>query len=334
MKNVLVTGLTGFLGHHVIKLLNERGIRPRALLPEHAKENVEAFNALRHLDIEIYEGDVGDLPSLEAACKGCDTVLHLNFLIKFGSGTQVEDELERVNVTGTRMLLDAATEAGVERIVVSSSSLTVGLNRQPQPLDERADWKVHGFHLPYALSRRRAEEDACSRPKGAGLLTIVVVNPSLTMGPDDYVGAPANKLVQKMAAGSFPVTLPIGFGVLDVRDYADGVLRAAEKGVHGQRYLLSGENVDFKQLMKKVVETMGIQVPRFVIPVYAWMVLPVIVAIEIWSKLRGKPPAVSRHILELWGSNAWYDTALARDELGWEYRPLLTTLRDTLTPKN
>lgn len=330
MRNVLVTGAIGFLGYHVVKLLNERGIKPRALVPINTEKHVEALNALKRHNVEIYEGDVGDISSLEAACRGCDTVLHLNFLIKFGSGAEVEEELERVNVTGTRMLLDVATKAGVERIVVSSSCLTIGLNRQPHPLDEQADREIYGSRIPYALSRLRAEEDARSRPGGAGLPTVVVVNPSFTMGPEDYVGAPANKIVQKMADGSFPLSFPVGFGVLDVRDYADGVLRAAEKGVHGRRYLLSGENVDSKLLMKKVTETRGVQMPRFVVPIFSWILLPIIVILNLWSRVRGKPPAVSRRILDLWGSNAWYKTDLAQKELGWTYRPLLRTIQDTL----
>lgn len=330
MKNVLVTGASGFLGYHVVKLLNESGIKPRALLPKQAEENIEALNALKRLNVEIYEGDIGDIPSLEAACRDCDTVLHLNFLIKFGDGAEVEEELERVNVTETRKLLDVATKEGVERIVVSSSSLTIGLNKQAKPLDEQADWEIYGSRTPYALSRLRAEEDALSRPGDTGLLTIVVVNPSFTMGPEDYVGAPANKIVQKMASGSFPLRFPIGFGVLDVRDYADGVLRAAEKGVHGQRYLLSGENVDSTQLMKKVSEITGVPMPKLIVPIYSWIVAPIFFALNLWNRVRGKPPVISRHILDLWGSNAWYDTALAQKELGWKYRPLTITIQDTL----
>jgi dihydroflavonol-4-reductase len=242
----------------------------------------------------------------------------------------MERVLHEGNVVGTRNVLDAATQAGAARVVVSSSALTVGLNREPRPLDETADWETCGFDLPYALSRRQAEREALARPGGPGLPTILAVNPSFTMGPDDFVGAPANGLVKRMAEGRFPITAPIGFGVLDVRDFADGVLRAARDGHHGRRYLLSGENLTPDALLKAVAAVQGSRPPRLLLPLERWMLQPLIAAHEMASRLRGRAPKVTREILQLWGRYAWYDTTLARRELGWESRPLGDTLRDTL----
>ncbi|MCI0461862.1 MAG: NAD-dependent epimerase/dehydratase family protein [Gemmataceae bacterium] len=337
MNQILVTGPSGFLGHHVIKLLNGRGLKPRALVRSGGGEVTKAVTEMRKLDVDEVEGGVEDLPSLRAACAGIDTVFHMNFLIRLGGGAEVEKALHEVNVLGTRHVLDAATEAGVARVVVSSSALTVGLSRKPQPIDEAADWATCGFDLPYALSRRQAEQEALARPSGRGLPTIVAVNPSFTMGPEDFVGAPANGLAKGMTKRWFRMTAPIGFGVLDVRDFADGVLRAAERGRHGRRYLLSGENVMPGSLLNEVATVYGKRPPRYLFPIKAWMAYPLVTAHEMWSRLRGKPPKATRSILQLWGRYAWYDTSLARHELGWEPRPLRDTLRDTLDwllPKN
>ena len=330
MNTVLVTGPSGYLGHSVIKLLNQRGIKPRALWRGGSGEGTKAEAELKKLDRDDFEGSVDDLPSLQAACRGVDTVLHMDFVLQGGSGPEAEKAMYEGNVVGTRNVLDAATQAGVARVVVSSSVLAVGINPEAKPLDETADWATCGFHFPYALSRREAELESLARPSGAGLPTIVVVNPSFTMGPDDHVGAPANGLVKQMAGGSFRLTAPIGFGVLDVRDFADGVLRAAQSGRHGRRYILSGENLSSDKLLREVAAVCGNRPPRFLFPLKKWMLSPVVTAYELVSKATGKTPKVTRRLLQLWGRYAWYDTTRARQELGWQPRPLRDTLRDTI----
>ncbi len=329
MKKILVTGPSGFLGYHVIKLLTQRGFRPRALLLDERDQQQPALDNLKKLEPELVSGQLDDVTSLVAACQDVDTVLHLKFAIALGSGKEVEESLHRVNVVGTRNVLDAAARAGVGRVVVSSSALTVGLNRQPQPLDETADWDTHRLDLAYILSRRQAEQEALARPQNEAPV-VCAVNPSFTMGPEDYVGAPANKLVMNMTKWWFRFNAPIGFGVLDVRDYADGVLRAAEKGRHGQRYILSGENVMPDQLKRMVAEAVKRTPPRFLLSIRAWMAYPLFATLEMFGWLRRKPPKVTRDLLQLWGRHAWYDTSLARNELGWRPHPLRDTLNATI----
>jgi dihydroflavonol-4-reductase len=133
-----------------------------------------------------------------------------------------------------------------------------------------------------------------------------------------------------MSKPGFRFTAPIGFGVLDVRDYADGVLRAAERGIPGRRYLLSGANVSSDQLLQEVTKIVGIEPPRWWLPLKAWFLRPIIALMGLWSKLKGEPPKVSSHLFELWGRYAWYDTSLARSELGWEPRTLRESVQDTL----
>jgi dihydroflavonol-4-reductase len=329
MKNVLVTGASGFLGYHVVKKLNAAGIRPRALVPAAGGPVAPDVAALRKQDIEEIAGDVTDPASLAAACAGADTVLHLNFSLSLSSGPDVEKTLREINVVGTRNLLDAATEAGVARVVVSSSSLTVGLNREAKAINESAPWDVCGLTFPYALSRREAELESLARPGGGGRPVICAVNPTFTLGPEDFQGAPANALAKRMAK-PFHLDAPIGFSLLDVRDYADGVLRAAERGRHGQRYLLSGENVMPRKMLEEVCAVVGTAPSRFAFTLRAWMLYPILGLHELWCKLTGKKPATTTSVLQIWGRYAWYDTALARTDLGWEPRPLRDTLRDTL----
>jgi dihydroflavonol-4-reductase len=304
MGTILLTGASGFLGYHVAKRLNETGVRPRVL--------------------EVK--DLEDPAAVHAACSGADTLLHLAFKVSVGGGAQLHEEMQRINVAGTSRLLDTARACGVTRAVVAGSALAIGVNRNPEPLDESASWSEHALDLDYAKMRRQAELDALAHATPE--FAVMTVCPSFTFGPDDPVGAPANKLVQSVISGKLPFTLAVGFGCLDVRDFAAGVLLAAERGRSGQRYLLSGDNVTADQLLQQVASITGVRAPRFKAPKPLLSVL--IGALELVSRLRGKPAPVTREVLQVIGRYAWYDTSKARTELGWSPRPLRETLSDTV----
>src|SRR5256885_7837948 len=160
MNKVLVTGASSFLGYHVVKRLNEQGIRPRVL---ELREN--NLDPLERLDVTRVEGHFEDPQAVGAACSTVDTVLHLAFKVSVAGGTNIFDEMQRINVVGTRRLLETAAAKGVSRVVVTSSALAVGVNREPAPLDESADWARHAFDLSYAKIRRQAEQESLARAK-------------------------------------------------------------------------------------------------------------------------------------------------------------------------
>jgi dihydroflavonol-4-reductase len=320
MNKVLVTGASSFLGYHVAKRLNEQGIRPRVLdLPGASRD------PLSRLDVEQAGGHLEDARAVADACAGVDTVLHLAFKVSLAGGQEAIDEMRKINVVGTQRLLDAAAAAGASRAVVVGSALGVGVNRRPEPLDENASWPDHSFDVPYAINRREAEQEALGRA-GPGF-AVVVVCPAFTLGPDDPVGAPANKLIGTLIRKKLWFTLPVGFGVLDVRDFADGVLRAAERGKAGQRYLISGHNVTTNQLLAEAAAVAGVRAPRFEPPMLLVRILAG--ALGLFGKLTGKP-GFDTSILQIVRRYAWYDTTRARTELGWEPRPLKQTLEDTI----
>jgi dihydroflavonol-4-reductase len=360
-KKILVTGAEGFLGYHTIKLLNERQIKPKGLVEVENEQLVEF--GLKNLQLEIIKGSIQDLQVLRQACEGIDTVFHMKFEIALGGGEAAEEKMNEINVVGTRNVLQAAKEAGVKRVVVSSSCLAVGLNYQPEPLNETADWNKYQFNLPYALSRRQAEQESLvgvlkdtaphivSRfpypkvyPLGRNAdrpvisptevkdnhPEIIAIAPSFTMGPEDYLGAPANQLANLISQGKFKFGIPVGFGILDVRDYAAGALLAAEKGRHGQRYLLSGENVTLRQFIDRVANIAGVEPPKWLIPLPAWLVYPIVAVIQLFNKIRGRSSTVNLSILKLWKRYAFYDTSLAEEELGWKARSLDETIADSL----
>ena len=320
MTAVLLTGATGFLGYHVARRLNDQGIRPRVI------ELAGADHALlQRLDVERCAGTLDDLKAVNAACAGIDTLIHTAFKVSVGGGNLIE-QMRLTNIDGTGRLLDAAARQRVSRVVITGSALAVGVNRRPEPLDEHADAKEHDLGLPYAAIRADAERDSLARARGS--FAVMSVAPAFTLGPDDPVGAPANRLVRAVMSRKLPVTLTVGFGCLDVRDFATGALLAAERGVSGRRYLLSGENVTADQFLAMVAQIAGVKAPRLRPPVFVLKAL--VAGLETWSRLRGTPTPVTRHVLEVLGRYAWYDTTRARTELGWTPRPLRQTLEDTV----
>ena len=321
MNTVLVTGASSFLGYHVAKQLNEQGFCPRVL--ELGDSNLDS---LKRLDVARCKGYFEDSQAVGAACANVDTVIHLAFKVKIGGGPKLLEEMHEVNVAGTKRLLDAAAANGVSRVVVASSALAVGVNRQPQALDETADWAEHAFSLPYATLRRQAEQAALASAKPG--FAVISVCPAFTFGPDDPVGAPANKLLKALITGKLPVVLSVGFGCLDVRDFASGAILASQRGRSGQRYLLSGHNVTTRELLDQVAAISGVRAPRFEPPKV--LLTALVGVLESLSKLTGKPTPLTRDVLQIIGRYAWYDTSRARAELGWEPRPLKQTLEDTI----
>ncbi len=318
MDTVLLTGATGFLGYHVAKRLNDVGIRPRVLELRDGRPEV-----LNRIDVERCAGYLDDPSAVRAACFGVrHAVCTWPSRSASGAARNSIEEMQRINIAGTRQLLETAAASGVKRVVVAGSALAVGVNKNPTPLDESANWAEHAFDLQYANIRRQAELNALAH--ATSNFAVMTVCPSFTFGPDDPVGAPANKLVQSVISGKLRFTLPVGFGCLDVRDFASGVVLAAERGRSGQRYLLSGENVTTNQLLEEAASIAGVRAPRFTPPT---MLLRALVgALELVSSIRGKPAPVTREVLQVIGRYAWYDTSKARTELGWSSRPLRETL--------
>lgn len=317
----LITGATGFLGYHVVRRLNSEGVRPRVIERRDASMGI-----LDSLDVERAAGHLEEPGSMRAACDGVDGVLHLAYKVSVGGGAGLVDDMRRANVAGTVELLRSAAAAGVRRAVVVGSALAVGVNREPAPLDERASWSQHAFDLPYATIRREAEIAALAEARPG--FDVVSVCPAFTFGPDDPVGAPANKLLERVASGKMPFSLAVGFSCTDVRDFADGMVRAAERGRSGERYLLTGENVTADQLVQRVAAIAGVRAPRWKPPMF--LAHGVVGALELISRVRGRPAPVTRDVLQVVGRYAWYDATKARTELGWTQRPLDQTLADTI----
>jgi dihydroflavonol-4-reductase len=257
---------------------------------------------------------------LEPCLDGSDVVIHVAGAVGFDNGW---DTYYRVNVQGTRNLLEAAGKAGVRRFVHTSSIVAVGASESPVPLDEMARWNLRSQRVPYVTTKRWAEECALA---ANGKLEVVVVNPASVIGPDDFTESEFGKLCRRFWKGRVPIYFGGGNNYVDVRDVAQGIRLAAERGRPGVRYLLAGENRTYHAFFCDLCRIARQTIPRLRLPD---ALATIIGYVNDHVRRRGKkPPSLSSAQAALLGLYFFFDASKARRELGFCARPLVQSLAD------
>lgn len=312
----LVTGGTGFVGSHVVRALNEAGHSVRVL--HRASSKREALDGLQY---ESALGDIMNEAELAAACAGCDWVFHVAAVADYWR----EDLsiLFETNVEGTRRVLKAAKEAGVKRVVFTSSSATVGQPKPNELADEHLGFNLSPEEFPYGYSKVLAE--AVVKEAVEAGQDVVIVNPVIVMGPSDL----------NMISGSFitevrwlswlvPVT-PGALAVIDVRDVARMQLAAAERGRTGERYILMTANYSYYEWLGLVAEVVGVQRPFIRVP--GW-VLPIGGALIDLARGFGIHTPIDSNQMRLGGKKMNLDGRKAWRELGEPQITMRQSIRD------
>lgn len=305
---VLVTGATGFIGGHVARLLAARGASLRVLVrPQSRLDNLEGLKAERVV------GDLRDPRSLETAVRGCDTVFHVAADYRLWAADP--RELYESNVQGTANLLTAAAQAGMKRVVYTS---TVGTMRPPAPgqiSDERAPVSLRDMAGDYKRSKFLAEQTAMQF--AARGLPVVIVNPTAPVGEADVKPTPTGKIILDFLLGRMPAYIDTGVNVVDVRAVAEGHLLAAERGRVGERYILGDRNMTLREILETLARLTGRPAPRFRIPyalAYGFAVFDTFL-----SRRTGRPPRAPLDAVKMARYKMFVTSAKAERELG--YRP-------------
>lgn len=305
---VLVTGATGFIGGHVARLLAARGASLRVLVrPQSRLDNLESLKAERVV------GDLRDPRSLETAVRGCDTVFHVAADYRLWSPDP--RELYESNVQGTANLLTAAAQAGMKRVVYTS---TVGTMRPPAPghlSDEGAPVSLRDMAGDYKRSKFLAEQTALQF--AARGLPVVIVNPTAPVGEADVKPTPTGKIILDFLLGRMPAYIDTGVNVVDVRAVAEGHLLAAERGRVGERYILGDRNMTLHEILETLARLTGRPAPRFRIPyavAYGFAVFDTFL-----SRRTGRPPRAPLDAVKMARYKMFVTSAKAERELG--YRP-------------
>ncbi len=272
----LITGATGQIGSECVRRLNAAGVVPLVLMRRPLP--LGAWGTARVAEVP---GDLADLAAgspladLSAALERVRVVYHLAARVNLaGRGAE---EMKRVNARAPARLFALARAAGVRRFVHVSTTGTVGCSREPRTLDEEAPYNLARFRNPYFDTKRAGEEALLAAWRDDAEPTeLIVVNPSITIGPPGSFRRLARPRRSRPLppAGDWRYRLICfwfagGLNLVDVRDAADGILRAAERGTPGQRYILAGENLPVRALMEIIAEVFGTAGPRVRVPLGA-----------------------------------------------------------------
>jgi len=312
----VVTGGTGFIGAAVVRRLVSAGHRVRVLArPGNPRQ------LLAGLPVEIAEGDLGDTASLARCLKGCRLLFHVAAMYAFWA----EDRrlFYEVNVEGTRRLLRGAAEAGVGRVVYTSTVGVLGIPRDGSPGTEDTPVSLADMAGDYKRSKFLAEEVA--RGYAGQGLPVVIVNPSAPIGPGDIKPTPTGRLVVDFLRGKMWAYLDTGLNLVDVEDVVAGHLLAAERGRVGERYILGGRNLALREIFGILGRIAGMRPPRLKLSAAA--VLPIAHLSEwIADHLTGRPPLVAVDAVRMASKRMFFDPGKAVRELGMPQSPVENAL--------
>jgi len=321
MKPTLVTGANGHLGYNICRLLRERGERVRAMVrPSADAQPLEA------IDAEVARGDLLDAASIRAAIEGCGQVHHTaaGFLMW---SKDPERDIIRPSVEGTRNVLEAAVGAGVEKVVYTSTTGTMGFSKTADRSIDESSFLTDP-HTHYLRGKLAAEQEAFAISKRTGL-TLCSTHPGLILGPRFYKLSESVRQVSDFLNHGMPLYFEGGFSVVDAEDVARGSLQAMERGRGGERYILAGDNLTVKQLFDLLANLTGLKAPTIKAPV--GLVRAIAGAMELASRVTGKRPMLDRsQVDEFAGKYGYFDSSKAKHEIGYTYLSARDTLRRTV----
>src|SRR5271169_4806472 len=314
---VFVTGATGFVGHHVAKALAAEGAKLRLLVRK--TSNLANLEGIRG---ETHVGDLADPESLRAALAGCDAVVHV--AADYRLWIPDPKAMYKANVDGTRELLRMAREAGVPRVVYTSSVATMHLRTDGIVINEDTPVSLGDMVGHYKRSKFLAEQEAiAAAQKGQ---QVMILNPTTPIGPNDTKPTPTGRIFVDFLNRKFPAYVDTGLNLVDVAEVARTHVSALSVGQPGRRYILGGENLTLKQILDKMSAITGIpspttKIPFFVAATYAFF--------EEWitGRIGGKEPRATLEEVRMGRKKMFASSARAQQELGFRIVPVYPAMR-------
>ncbi len=314
-RKVLVTGSTGFIGSRLVSKLLSEGYDVSALVRK--SSNLAPFSGIAG-DIRFVEGDVTDPVSLEKAFRGMEQIYHSAGYTYMGGDSSRNGMLDAINVDGTRNVMQAAMRTGVGRVVHVSSITAMGFSRNPRkPLDETCSWNFSDLGLHYAETKHLAEKEALKAVSSG--LDCVIVNPAFVFGEGD-VNFNAGRLIKDVYHRKMPFYPLGGICVVDVEIVVETIVRAMEAGRTGERYIIGGENLTYRQLSDIITGVTG--VPKIRIP------MPYILALPLHGFLKLLPSGgrisklFNMTMFKVASEFLYFDSGKARRELSMRDEPI------------
>lgn len=315
----VVTGGAGFIGSHLVAKLVERG--ELVVVVERPGADVS------HLpdEVQVVRADIRDRETTRQAVLGARFVYHL--AANPNLWTRDRRDFDAVNHQGTIHVLDAALDGRAERVVHVSTESILTRARATGPIDENVEIQLSDAVGPYCRSKLRAENFAMGRARAGA--PVIIVNPTMPVGPGDRGVSPPTRLIRDFCNGGLPARMDCTLNLIDVRDVAEGLIRAMDRGTPGRRYLLGGENLTLLDLLGHLSRLTGVPVPRWSVP-YP-MGLAVAVISEAWADLISrKTPKATVTGVRLTRRMMKFDARASLEALNLTPRPVAESLEDAV----
>ena len=310
----LVTGATGFVGSHLVRQLLERGEPVRVLV-----RPTSSMRALEGLGVDVARGDLRDLSSVRGAMRGVRRVFHV--AADYRLWARDPAEIYESNVLGTRNVL-SAVHAGVERVVYTSTVATIAVSRHPEP-DETTNASLEDMIGHYKRSKLVAEHVVLDA--AADGVPVVIVNPTTPVGPGDWKPTPTGQVIVDFLRRRIPAYVETGLNVVPVEDVARGHLLAADRGRIGERYLLGGRNMTFKEMLDALAAISDQPAPRVRLPWGAAMAIGY--AEQLVARVRDHAPRIPLDGVRMARHRMWVNCTKAERELGFQAGPVEAALQ-------
>ena len=307
----LVTGGTGFVGAHVVRALLARGRSVRCLVRASSRRT-----NLEGLPVEIITGDVTDPASLSAAMAGIETVYHCAADYRLYAADP--RALHAANVGGTENVMRAASEAGVKKVVHTSSVGALGLSKNGAPANETTP--VTAASMIGHYKRSKFESERVAEAWAARGLPVVIVNPSTPVGEYDVKPTPTGQMIVDFLNRRMPAYVETGLNLVDAKDVAEGHLLAAERGRVGEKYILGNRNMTLKEILDALSRLTGLPSPKVRLP--HWIPLAAAAADTWTARWMGRAPRVPLEGVRMSRYRMFFDSAKAVRELGLPQTPV------------
>lgn len=310
----LVTGGSGHFGANLLRRLLDEGHELRALVQPGANNR-----ALDGLELERFDGDVRDADRMSEACRGCGQVFHAAAKVSTRAPTPAQErEIFEINVLGTRNLVQASLDAGVDRLCLTGSFSGIGVDPEApsRPVHEGMPFYPFLDWLPYARSKTLAEHELL-KGVAEGLDAVIAVSTGI-IGPHDFLPSRTGKVLVDFARGKLRGYMPGGSEFVRAADLVEGHLLAMARGKAGRRYLLSTEFLTLDQLLDLFAEHVGRPKPRLRVPVPVMKVAARVYASTVRRLVPDAPQRLTPGAIEILAMNRHADISRARAELGFE----------------
>jgi dihydroflavonol-4-reductase len=317
MTKTLVTGGTGFIGRAVVVELLAAGREVR-VLARHPE-------AIADLQVEVARGDLVNPASLASAVRGCDRVFHV--AADYRLWVPDPEAMYAANVQGTKDLMTAAAEAGVERVVYTSTVGALGNPGDGTPGTEATPVTLADMVGHYKRSKFLAEQVVLEYVRQG--LPVVLVHPSAPVGPGDSRPTPTGQILVDYLQGRMPAYLETGLNLIHVRDVAIGHLLAEEKGRVGEKYILGNQNLSLSEIFRMLAEITYIPAPKVRLPY--WPILALSYLDEFWAThVSHKPPRMPVAGVKMAKKFMYFDSGKAVRELGLPQTPVSQALEEAV----